>query len=78
MRGGGAFGANWGIGEVTKGGIRAEIFRAGPRIGGRVVGKNFSCNNLGQRKASDFYETPYSLTRQFLEVEGAIKQFSSI
>ena len=43
------------------------------------MGKNFSCNNLGQRKASDFYETPYSLTRQLLEVEGGvIKQFGSI
>lgn len=29
-------------------------------------GKNFSCNNLGQRKKSDFYETPYSITEQFL------------
>lgn len=33
-------------------------------------GKNFSCNNLGQRKKSDFYETPYSLTWQLLENEG--------
>lgn len=32
-------------------------------------GKNFSCNNLGQRKKSDFYETPYSLTRLLLEKE---------
>jgi hypothetical protein len=32
-------------------------------------GKNFSCNNLGQRKKSDFYETPYSITQQFLDVE---------
>jgi len=32
-----------------------------------VVGKNFSANNLGQRKASDFYETPYSMTQQFLD-----------
>jgi len=32
------------------------------------MGKNFSCNNLGQRKKSDFYETPYSLTEQFLQV----------
>jgi len=31
------------------------------------MGKNFSCNNLGQRKKSDFYETPYSMTRQFLK-----------
>ena len=26
-----------------------------------MIGKNFSCNNLGQRKKSDFYETPYSI-----------------
>jgi len=32
-------------------------------------GKNFSCNNIGQRKKSDFYETPYSITKQLLEVE---------
>ena len=31
------------------------------------MGKNFSANNIdGKRKASDFYETPYSLTDQFL------------
>lgn len=29
-------------------------------------GKNFSCNNTGKRKESDFYETPYSMTEQFL------------
>lgn len=33
------------------------------------MGKNFSCNNLGQRKKSDFYETPYSMTWQLLEKE---------
>lgn len=33
------------------------------------MGKNFSCNNLGQRRKSDFYETPYSLTRHLLNVE---------
>lgn len=33
-------------------------------------GKNFSCNNAsGKRRESDFYETPYSLTRLFLEKE---------
>jgi len=32
-------------------------------------GKNFSGNNLGQRKKSDFYETPYSLVWQLLENE---------
>jgi len=32
-------------------------------------GKNFSCNNMGQRKKSDFYETPYSLTRLLLNEE---------
>jgi len=31
-------------------------------------GKNFSTNNVsGNRKKSDFYETPYSLTQQFLQ-----------
>jgi hypothetical protein len=33
-------------------------------------GKNFSCNNLGQRRASDVYETPYSLTRLLIEAVG--------
>lgn len=33
----------------------------------RVVGKNFSRNNVtGTRKPSDLYETPYSVTAQFL------------
>ena len=33
-------------------------------------GKNFSCNNVGgKRKKSDFYETPYSITQHFLNVE---------
>ena len=33
-------------------------------------GKNFSGNNArGQRKKSDFYETPYSMTSHLLEVE---------
>lgn len=31
-------------------------------------GKNFSTNNAsGKRKESDFYETPYELTRRFLD-----------
>lgn len=30
------------------------------------MGKNFSCN--GKRRPSDFYETPYSITRQFLNL----------
>jgi hypothetical protein len=30
-------------------------------------GKNFSTNNLGQRKPGDFYETPYSMTQQLLD-----------
>ena len=34
-----------------------------------MSGKNFSCNNTGKRKASDFYETPYSITLQLLEAE---------
>ena len=53
-----------------------------------MKGKNFSTNNTGKRKKSDFYETPYSLTRLLLEKEklvgsilepacgnGAIKKF---
>jgi len=32
-------------------------------------GKNFSTNNMGQRKKSDFYETPYSITRHLLNKE---------
>ena len=36
----------------------------------KVKGKNFSANNAtGKRRKSDFYETPYSLTRKFLDVE---------
>lgn len=31
------------------------------------MGKNFSGANRGQRKKSDFYETPYSMTRRFLD-----------
>ena len=35
-----------------------------------MKGKNFSANNTnGKRKKSDFYETPYSLTRLLLEKE---------
>lgn len=34
------------------------------------MGKNFSTNDAsGKRKKSDFYETPYSMTHQFLDVE---------
>lgn len=33
-----------------------------------MKGKNFSTNNSsGKRKKSDFYETPYSLTRLLLK-----------
>ena len=32
-------------------------------------GKNFSSNNTGKRKKSDFYETPYSMTRHLLSKE---------
>ena len=32
-------------------------------------GKNFSRNNRGQRKKSDFYETPYSMTEHVLNRE---------
>lgn len=31
-------------------------------------GKNFSGANRGQRKKSDFYETPYSMTSRFLDI----------
>ena len=31
-----------------------------------LKGKCFSKANMGQRKKSDFYQTPYSMTRQFL------------
>jgi hypothetical protein len=35
-----------------------------------MKGKNFSANNVkGQRKKSDFYETPYSITRHLLELD---------
>jgi hypothetical protein len=34
----------------------------------REVRKNFSRNNLGQRRAGDFYQTPPSMTQQFLDV----------
>jgi len=37
-----------------------------------MKGKNFSTNNTGKRKKSDFYETPYSLTKLLLEKEGMI------
>ena len=36
---------------------------------GKIKGKNYSCNNVtGKRHKSDFYETHYSLTQQFLDV----------
>ena len=34
-----------------------------------MKGKNFSTNNTGKRRKSDFYETPYSLTWLLLEKE---------
>lgn len=38
-----------------------------------MSGKNFSSNNAsGKRRKADFYETPYSLTRQFLDKEGLV------
>lgn len=40
-----------------------------------MAGKNFSTNNTGKRKKSDFYETPYSLTWLLLEnekIEGSV------
>lgn len=33
----------------------------------REIRKNFSRNNVGQRRAGDFYQTPPSMTRQFLD-----------
>jgi hypothetical protein len=37
------------------------------------MGKNFSANNVnGKRKKSDFYETPYSMTKQILDREDLI------
>jgi len=39
------------------------------------MGKNFSCNNLGQRKKSDFYETHESMVQQLLDrekIEGTV------
>ena len=40
-------------------------------------GKNFSANNTtDKRKQTDFYETPYSLTRKFLDVEEFDKSLS--
>jgi hypothetical protein len=33
------------------------------------LGKNYSKNNTGFRKESDFYETPYSMTQQLLDNE---------
>ena len=38
----------------------------------RVKGKNFSCNNTGKRKKSDYYETPYSITNHILNREQLI------
>jgi len=34
-----------------------------------MMGKNFSMANKGQRNKSDFYQTPYSLTRELLNHE---------
>lgn len=34
-----------------------------------MTGKNFSCNNTGKRHDSDFYQTPYCLTRLLLQKE---------
>ena len=40
-------------------------------------GKNFSANNCsGKRKKSDFYETPYTLTRHLLNVEDFVYSFT--
>lgn len=37
--------------------------------GGKMTGKNFSCNNTGKRNKSDFYQTPYCLTDLLLTKE---------
>ena len=38
-----------------------------------MSGKNFSTNNSsGKRRKADFYETPYSITRQLLDKEGLV------
>jgi hypothetical protein len=47
----------------------SDSMGAGKNKGSKMKGKNFSCNNLGQRKRSDFYETPYSMTGQLLQRE---------
>ena len=39
-------------------------------------GKNFSRNNRGQRKKSDFYETPYSMTEHLLRREPFNRELS--
>ncbi len=39
-------------------------------------GKNFSTNNTGKRKNSDFYETPYSITYQLFEKEHFNRDYS--
>ena len=45
--------------------------------GMKKKGKNFSGNNVaGQRKKSDFYETPYSLTEHLLRVEAFDKSLT--
>lgn len=31
-------------------------------------GKNFSCNNTGKRRKADYYETPYCLTQELLNI----------
>lgn len=37
-----------------------------------MSGKNFSCNNTGKRRASDFYQTPYCLTDLLLSKENLV------
>lgn len=40
------------------------------KLSSSIKGKNFSCNNAtGLRRKSDFYETPFSLTKLLLENE---------
>jgi hypothetical protein len=43
-----------------------------------MVGKNFSANNLGQRRKSDIYETPYSITEQLIQAEHFNRNLSTL
>ena len=34
-----------------------------------MKGKNYSCNNKVEKRKTDFYQTPYSITRHLLNNE---------